>query len=168
VIAVMRAIVAGGNRDRIVGPSTNFSRRALSTRYRRPVDAPLLDRDAELTALRSRLAAVRDGRGRLVAVCGPAGIGKSSVLAAAAASASADGMTVLHARAGPLEQDAAWGVVRQLFEPLRRALDLAEQLYVTQRTVETHLMHVFQKLGVAARAELPALVRERELVASPG
>jgi DNA-binding NarL/FixJ family response regulator len=32
--------------------------------------------------------------------------------------------------------------------------EIAEQLYVTQRTVETHLTHAFQKLDIASRAEL--------------
>lgn len=32
--------------------------------------------------------------------------------------------------------------------------EIAQQLYVTRRTVETHLTHVFQKLGVGARADL--------------
>jgi len=31
---------------------------------------------------------------------------------------------------------------------------IAEQLYVTQRTVETHLTHIFQKLDVTSRADL--------------
>ena len=34
--------------------------------------------------------------------------------------------------------------------------EIAAQLYVTQRTVETHLTHAFQKLDIHARAELPA------------
>jgi DNA-binding NarL/FixJ family response regulator len=52
-------------------------------------------------------------------------------------------------------------------EPLRRALatlaaaghsnrEIAQQLYVTWRMVETHLTHVFQKLGVTTRSELAA------------
>jgi DNA-binding CsgD family transcriptional regulator len=32
--------------------------------------------------------------------------------------------------------------------------EIAQQLFVTRRTVETHLTHVFQKLGVTTRAEL--------------
>jgi DNA-binding CsgD family transcriptional regulator len=32
--------------------------------------------------------------------------------------------------------------------------EIAQQLYVTRRTVETHLTHVFQKLGVSTRADL--------------
>jgi DNA-binding CsgD family transcriptional regulator len=34
--------------------------------------------------------------------------------------------------------------------------EIAQQLFVTRRTVETHLTHVFQKLGVTTRAELTA------------
>jgi DNA-binding NarL/FixJ family response regulator len=33
---------------------------------------------------------------------------------------------------------------------------IAERLYVTRRTVETHLTHVFQKLNIASRTELAA------------
>jgi predicted ATPase len=77
----------------------------------------LLDRDAELSALARQLAAVHEGAARLLVVEGPAGIGKSSLLAATTAAAEARGVTVLRARCGPLEQDAAWGVARQLFGP---------------------------------------------------
>jgi DNA-binding CsgD family transcriptional regulator len=34
--------------------------------------------------------------------------------------------------------------------------EIAQQLFVTRRTVETHLTHVFQKLGVTTRAGLTA------------
>jgi DNA-binding CsgD family transcriptional regulator len=34
--------------------------------------------------------------------------------------------------------------------------EIAERLYVTQRTVETHLTHVFRKLSIANRNELIA------------
>ena len=80
----------------------------------------LLDRDAELSALAGQLERVQAGSGRVMLVEGPAGIGKSSLLAAAMRAAGARGATVLRARAGPLEQDAAWGVARQLFAPLQR------------------------------------------------
>jgi DNA-binding CsgD family transcriptional regulator len=77
----------------------------------------LLDRDADLAAIGHQLAAVRAGSGRVTVVEGPAGIGKSSLLATVAGFAEAAGMRVLKARGGPLEQDAAWGIVRQLFGP---------------------------------------------------
>ena len=33
---------------------------------------------------------------------------------------------------------------------------IAQQLFITQATVETHLRHAFHKLGISSRAELPA------------
>ena len=80
----------------------------------------LLDRDTELAALADRLEQARAGAGRVIVIEGAAGIGKSSLLAAVTRSARAQDLTVLRARAGPLEQDAAWGVARQLFTPLQR------------------------------------------------
>ncbi len=35
--------------------------------------------------------------------------------------------------------------------------EVAERLYLSRYTVETHLKHVFAKLGVGSRAELAAL-----------
>src|SRR5690348_6443844 len=79
----------------------------------------LLDRDAELGELSRRIAAARSGSGSLIVVEGPAGIGKSTLLTAAGRAARADGAVVLWARCSPLEEHAAWGMARQLFEPLR-------------------------------------------------
>jgi hypothetical protein len=79
----------------------------------------LLDRDTELRLLNRQVEAVCRGTGRVIAVDGPAGIGKSSLLAEVARGAKRQGVAVLHARSSPLAQDAAWGVARQLFEPLR-------------------------------------------------
>ena len=63
-----------------------------------------------------------DGAGGLVVIGGPAGIGKTALLQAAAGMAERAGMRVLRARATDLEQEFAFGVVRQLFEaPLARA-----------------------------------------------
>jgi DNA-binding NarL/FixJ family response regulator len=79
----------------------------------------LLQRDAEMAALDRQLGAVRGGAGRVIAVTGPAGIGKSSLLTAVARSAAAEGITVLRAWGSPLEQDAGWGIARQLFAGVR-------------------------------------------------
>jgi predicted ATP-dependent serine protease len=51
--------------------------------------AVLLERDAELAVLSDALARARDGRGAIVVVDGPAGIGKTQLLRAAADEAAA-------------------------------------------------------------------------------
>jgi hypothetical protein len=86
----------------------------------------LLQRDAELTALDRQVAQVRTGTGRLILVEGPAGIGKSSLLAAAARTAAVSGLRVLRAWGGPLEHDAGWGIARQLFATVRGGTEWEE------------------------------------------
>src|SRR5262249_11402604 len=82
---------------------------------------PLLERSEELAQVESALADARAGRGRLVVVEGPAGIGKTALLAAAREAAVTSGMRVLRSRGTELEREFAFGVVRQLFEPERAA-----------------------------------------------
>jgi DNA-binding CsgD family transcriptional regulator len=78
---------------------------------------PLLERNDELARIESALADARTGRGRFVVVEGPAGIGKTALLAAARTAAAEGGMRLLRSRGTELERDFAYGVVRQLFEP---------------------------------------------------
>lgn len=77
----------------------------------------LLERSEELARIESALADARTGRGRFVVIEGPAGIGKTALLAATRTSAADAGMRVLRSRGTELERDFAFGVVRQLFEP---------------------------------------------------
>jgi DNA-binding CsgD family transcriptional regulator len=79
--------------------------------------ATLLERERELTALRDALGEAQEGRGRLVLVEAPAGLGKTSLLRAASERAAEEGFMCLRARAGELERDFAYGCVRQLLEP---------------------------------------------------
>lgn len=115
-------MIGGGGGECIVETSTIFSP-TPGVRYTWPVGflpmGVLLDRDAELGELGGRIATARSGSGRVIVVEGPAGIGKSTLLAAAGRAARADGAIVLWARCSPLEAHAAWGTARQLFEPLR-------------------------------------------------
>ena len=76
----------------------------------------LLERDRELAALDRLIGDAEQGRGRVALIEGPAGIGKSRLLAEARARAA--GMTVLAARCGELERDFSFGAVRQLLEPV--------------------------------------------------
>ena len=79
-----------------------------------PDARPLLEREGELAALCALVEAARSGDGRLVVVEGPAGIGKTRLLSETRWLAT--GFEVLSARAGELESDFAFGIVRQLFE----------------------------------------------------
>src|SRR5918911_2061211 len=78
---------------------------------------PLLERSEELARIESALLEARTGRGTFIVIEGPAGIGKTALLAAARTAAAGGGMRVLRSRATELERDFAFGVVRQLFEP---------------------------------------------------
>jgi DNA-binding CsgD family transcriptional regulator len=78
----------------------------------------MLEREAELGLIERGLELARGGRGTILVIEGPAGIGKTSLMAAADARARRLGMRSLRARAGQLERDFAFGVVRQLFEPV--------------------------------------------------
>lgn len=76
----------------------------------------LLERERELEILGQHFDRAREGAGSLLVVEGPAGIGKTSLLRAAAELARERGMTVLQARGGVLEQQLEYGVARQLVE----------------------------------------------------
>jgi DNA-binding CsgD family transcriptional regulator len=78
----------------------------------------LLERQRELDTLAATIEAASDGTAGLVLVQGPAGIGKSRLLAEARMLADERGLCVRPARGGELERDYPFGVVRQLFEPL--------------------------------------------------
>ncbi len=77
----------------------------------------LLERELELEYLSGRLGDAREGRGGIVAIGGPPGIGKSALLAAVGRVARERGLGVVRARGGELEAGMAFGVARQLLEP---------------------------------------------------
>ena len=103
-------------------------------------DGLLLERDRELERIRRHLQRARESRGSALIVEGPAGIGKTAMLTAARDAAKSEGFRVLRARGAELEREFAFGVVRQLVEPL-----LAER-----RTQERALL-LDGPPGVAAR-----------------
>ena len=78
--------------------------------------AVVLERERELAQTRALLDDVRDGRGRMVFVEAPPGLGKSTVLAQASELAGG-GFLVLRAAGREVEQALGWGVARSLFEP---------------------------------------------------
>ncbi len=76
----------------------------------------LLERSYELELLQAAIADARAGSGRITIIEGPAGIGKSVLLAQARTAASEAGLQVLSARGNELEREFGFGVARQLFE----------------------------------------------------
>ncbi len=75
----------------------------------------LLGRDDDLAVLDDAVAAAVASSGRVVIIEGPAGIGRTRLLAEVRGRA-AGAMEVLSARGSELERDFPFGVVRQLFE----------------------------------------------------
>jgi DNA-binding CsgD family transcriptional regulator len=77
----------------------------------------LLERDRELGRIGSMLQRAHAGRGSALVIEGPAGMGKTALLAAARQMGESAGFRVLRARGAELEREFAFGVVRQLVEP---------------------------------------------------
>jgi DNA-binding CsgD family transcriptional regulator len=76
----------------------------------------LLERDAALARIDQRLRDAIAGRGSLLLLEGPAGIGKTRLVLAAGQRGRELGLARLSARGSELERDFAYGLVRQLFE----------------------------------------------------
>src|SRR6516165_12331276 len=83
-----------------------------------PARPALLEREPEVSAIRELVRSACGGTGGLLVVEGGLGTGKTRLLAEARAAAEASGLEVVAARGGELEQGFAFGIVRQLFEPL--------------------------------------------------
>lgn len=77
----------------------------------------LLEREREIATLDEFVSGAGKPGPRLGLIEGPAGIGKSTLLAEARRLAASDGTRVLTARGSTIESDFPYGVVRQLFEP---------------------------------------------------
>jgi DNA-binding CsgD family transcriptional regulator len=79
---------------------------------------PLRERERELGALCEGLEHARAGAGTLLLIEGTAGVGKTELVREARAAAVRAGVIPLEARGSELEQPFAFGIVRQLLEPM--------------------------------------------------
>ena len=91
------------------------------------VPGGLYEREDELARVDALMTAAYAGRGGVLLIAGPAGIGKTVLLESARERASQAGMRVLAGRGGELESGFSFGVVRQLFEPLLVGASAAER-----------------------------------------
>jgi DNA-binding CsgD family transcriptional regulator len=77
----------------------------------------MLERGAQLAAVGELLGAADAGRGGLVLIEGPAGIGKSTLMEACAEDAERRGMTALRVSGDQLVMESSFAAVRELFWP---------------------------------------------------
>ena len=87
----------------------------------------LLERDGELVLVEAAFDRAVGGVGAVFVLEGAAGIGKSELLAALRGRGAARGFGVLAARGSEFEVDVAFGVARQLFEPMVQTASAAER-----------------------------------------
>jgi tetratricopeptide (TPR) repeat protein len=109
----------------------------------------LLERDDALTRIDQRLRDAVAGAGSLLWLAGPAGIGKTRLVMAAGRHGRGLGLTTLSARGSELEQDFAYGLVRQLFEAPLAAAPPAERSELLAGAAG----HAAPLFGVAAAQE---------------
>ena len=95
-------------------------------RHMRDNHPVILGRDAELAVLSAATGAAEAGHGAFVLVEGSAGIGKTTLLRAACARPKVPGPRILTARGLALESGFAYGIARQLIEPVRASAGPAE------------------------------------------
>jgi DNA-binding CsgD family transcriptional regulator len=111
----------------------------------------LIERDAELATVMRLLVSVGGGTGAVLFVDGAPGVGKSELLAAVETLAQTRGLGVLRARASEFESEMAFGVARQLLEPMLRGANR-----VDRRRLLDGLAHVGARALGLDSGEAPA------------
>lgn len=89
----------------------------------------LIERESELGSLTALLDGLAEGHPRMALIEGPAGIGKTRLLAEARRGAEERGIPSLAARGSELEREFPFGVVRQLLEPALMARPNRSELF---------------------------------------
>ena len=115
----------------------------------------LVGRNAEITALDRTLDVLDEGHAVALELVGDPGMGKTRLLAELVTRAERRGHLVLSGSASELE-------VAQLIVDRRTNSEIAAELYLSQKTVESHIRNLFHKLDVRSRVEVARVV-ERAL-----
>src|SRR5918997_3976876 len=122
-------------------------------------DQNLLEREAELSAIDRALADAAEGRGSVVAVEGPPGIGKSSLVAACVERAGEHGMYTVSVRGTELERSYPYGIVRQTADSV--ALDKTDEERAALFTGAARLPLPLLDPGSAEEGDSPELMYQR-------
>ena len=122
-------------------------------------DPNLLEREAEVDALDRALAGAVEGRGSVVAIEGPPGIGKSSLVRACLDLAEKRDMYTISVRATELERSYPYGIVRQTADSV--ALDKSEEERVGLFTGAAKLALPILEPGTAEEGDSPELMYQR-------
>ena len=131
-LTLVTRLASGRRRRRYKGGSPRISPHVLGFRRRHACSGTrvmvrfvpfvtagvFVERERELEMLRAGLVRARAGEGTLLLVEGPPGVGKTALAREARAAAGREQITTLDARGSELEQPFAFGVVRQLLEPV--------------------------------------------------
>jgi DNA-binding CsgD family transcriptional regulator len=122
-------------------------------------DTGLLERDAEVAAIDNALGAAIDGRGSVVAVEGPPGIGKSRLVSAAVERARERGMYTISVRATELERSYPYGIVRQTADSVQ--LDKTDEERAALFTGAARLALPILEPGSDEEGDNPELMYQR-------
>jgi len=119
---------------------------------RRPDEAPLVGRSAELSLLSKTIDEAAQGAGRSVFIVGEGGIGKTRLATAAAERAAKRGWTVAVGRAYPVETGVPYALFSDALLPLVRKLDPAT-LSVLSRGGAADFGYLFPNLGTSTERD---------------
>ena len=117
----------------------------------------LLERERELQTLRDGVDRACAGEGTLLLIEGPAGAGKTVLAREARAVAQRAQMMPLEARGSELEQPFAFGVVRQLLEPVIRKEPGSTDLFAGAAGPAARLFEPGERRSLVAGAGFEAL-----------
>lgn len=116
---------------------------------------PLVGRAASLDAIVRAHAAARDGNGRIVALVGEAGIGKTRLGVEAVARVRAGGGVVLAATAYPAERAIAYGSIVELLRAALALPDAADRLEHFAATTRADLARLLPAIDPRGAAGIP-------------
>lgn len=122
-------------------------------------DPNLIERETEVDAIDRALAGALEGRGSVVAIEGPPGIGKSSLVRAGLELAAKRDMYTISVRATELERSYPYGIVRQTADSV--ALDKSDEERSALFTGAARLALPILEPGSAEKGDSPELMYQR-------